>query len=88
MIYGNWDKESREFLDDIIKTSKESENVLFVSGFSSIGFFAYLFKEIYLDKNSKTKNIKLILGNEISKSSYKIQDEVKHHFEENSLKEE
>ena len=36
MIYGNWDKESREFLDDIIKTSKESENVLFVSGFSSI----------------------------------------------------
>ncbi len=85
MIYGNWGQESREFLDDIINTSKQSENILYVSGFSSIGFFSYLFKEIYLDKNSKTKNIKLILGNEISKSSYKIQDEVIKHFEENSF---
>lgn len=85
MIYGNWDKNSREFLDDIIQSSKDSENILFISGFSSIGFFSYLFKEIYLDPNSKTKHIKFILGNEISKSSYKIQDEVKNHFEENSF---
>lgn len=85
MIYGNWNKDSREFLDDIITTSKNSENILFVSGFSSLGFFSYLFKEIYLDEKSKTKNIKLILGNEISRSSYKIQDEIKRHFEENSF---
>lgn len=85
MIYGNWSGNSREFLDDIINTSKQSENLLFVSGFSSVGFFAYLFKEIYLDKKSKTKHIKFILGNEISKSSYNIQDEVKKHFEENSF---
>ena len=85
MIYGNWDKGSKEFLDDIIKTSKNSESILFVSGFSSVGFFAYLFKEIYLDKNSKTKSIKFILGNEIYKSTNKVQDAIKNHFKEHTF---
>lgn len=85
MIYGNWGKNSKEFLNDIIQTSKNSEEVLFISGFSSIGFFAYLFKEIYTDRTSKTKKICLLLGNEISKSGLPIKDEVSNHFKDNSF---
>ncbi len=84
-IYGNWETDNKDFLNEIIRLSKESESILFVSGYSSLGFFSYLFKEIYLDKGSKTKNINLILGNEISKSSHKIQDEIKNYFEEHSF---
>lgn len=84
-IFGNWEKNNRDFLNLIISESKKSEEILFVSGFSSLGFFAHLFKEIYLDTNKKTKKIKFIIGNEITKPTNNIREEVKKHFKNNSF---
>lgn len=84
-IFGNWEKDNKDFLDLIISESKKSKEILFVSGFSSLGFFSHLFKEVYLDPNRTTKKIKFIIGNEVTKPTYRIQEEVKKHFKNNSF---
>lgn len=84
-IFGNWENNNKDFLNLIVEESKKSKEILFVSGFSSLGFFAHLFKEIYLDPKKNTKKIKFIIGNEVTKPFYKIKDEVKRHFKNNSF---
>ena len=75
-IFGNWENNNKDFLNLIVEESKKSKEILFVSGFSSLGFFAHLFKEIYLDPKKNTKKIKFIIGNEVTKPFYKIKEGV------------